>query len=164
MHHEEPIDKPLHVAPLSEADAREVCAWHYEGEYAVYNIPGWETVVSQRWGIADEAVRVREFYSLRNEQGQLVGFFRLRPQDHCLLVSLGLKPECCGKGLGKAVLALIVAEAKRAAPDRRLELEVRSFNRRAIVCYERFGFSVINTYFKETPVGNDIFIRMALIT
>lgn len=53
----------LYVAPLTKCDALTVCAWRYEGEYAVYNIPGWDTVVSQRWGIADKRLRRREFYS-----------------------------------------------------------------------------------------------------
>lgn len=143
-------------------DARNVCAWQYEGEYAVYNISGWETVVSQHWGIADDATRRREFYALRDERDMLVGFFRLHEQEDSLLLSLGLTPECCGKGIGKTAMALIIAEARRKAPDKRLELEVRAFNKRAIACYQRCGFTAIETYFKETPVGSDTFIRMAL--
>jgi RimJ/RimL family protein N-acetyltransferase len=152
----------LHIAPLSKADARAVCAWRYEGEYAAYHFPDWETVVAQRWGIADEETRHREFYSLRNDVGELTGFFRLQEQEGCVLVSLGLAPEHCGHGLGKAAMALIVEEATRKAPDKRPELEVRTFNKRAIRCYERCGFVAVDTYYKETPVGGDTFIRMAL--
>jgi RimJ/RimL family protein N-acetyltransferase len=153
----------LHIAPLTEADARAVCAWRYEGEYAVYNVPDWDTVVAQRWGIADEAIRRREFCSLRDENGALIGFFRLHEQESCVLLSLGLAPQYCGKGLGQSAMALVLQEARRKAPGRRAELEVRAFNARAITCYEKCGFAVVDTYDKETPVGGDTFILMAMV-
>jgi len=154
----------LSAAPLTEADARTVCAWRYEDEYGVYNIPSWEMVAAQHWGIADEQIRRHEFYSLRNEQGALVGFFRLHVQDDFVLLSLGLAPEYCGKGLGNAAMALILAEAERKAPGKQPELEVRTFNRRAIACYVRCGFETIDAYHKEMPTGADTFVRMGLRT
>ena len=105
----------LHIAPLTEADARAVCAWRYEGEYAVYNIPDWDIVVSQRWSIADDTTRSREFYSLRNDAEELIGFFRLQEQEGYVLLSLGLAPEYCGMGIGKAAMALILKETERKA-------------------------------------------------
>lgn len=152
----------LHIAPLTNPDAHDVCTWRYEGIYAVYNFPDWDTTVAQGWGIADEETRRREFYSLRNAQEALVGFFRLHEQEDCLLLSLGLKPEYCGRGMGEAAMALIIAEAKRKAPDKRLELEVRAFNQRAIACYKRCGFAAVEQYDKQTPMGGEPFIRMAL--
>lgn len=78
------------------------------------------------------------------------------------MISLCLAPQYCGHGLGNAVMALILAEAERKAPGKRPELEVRAFNRRAIACYARCGFEIIDTYHKETPVGADTFVRMGL--
>ncbi len=153
---------PLHAAPLTESDARAVCDWRYEGEYAVYNC-SWDAVVSRHWAIADAEKRRLEFYSLRNDAEELIGFFRLQTQEACVLISLGLAPEYCGKGLGKVAMALILDEAKRTAPDKRPELEVRAFNKRAIACYERCGFSVVDAYYKDTPVGGSEFVRMAVI-
>lgn len=153
----------FHIAPLTEADARAVCAWHYEGEYAVYNIPGWHTVVAQRWGIADEALRSQEFYSLRNDADAIAGFFRLREQGESVWISLGLAPEYCGHGLGKQAMELILKEARHKAPGKRPELEVRAFNQRAIACYTHAGFVETDKYEKSTPMGSDIFVRMALL-
>jgi len=151
----------LHAAPLTEAGAHAVFAWRYEGEYAVYNSE-WGSAVAQRWAITDVEKRRCEFYSLRNDAGELVGFFRLHTQETYVLISLGLAPEHCGHGLGKAAMTLILEEAKRRAPTKRPELEVREFNKRAIACYERSGFVAIDTYFKDTPVGGNTVIRMAL--
>lgn len=61
-------------------------------------------------------------------------------------------------------MALIISEAHHKAPGKRVELEVRAFNKRAITCYERCGFTAIETYFKKTTAGSDTFIRMALET
>lgn len=154
------IANAFFVAPLTEADALTVCAWRYEGEYAVYNFPDWDIIAQQHWAITDAGLRRREFYSLRNVAGGIVGFFRLQEQESCVLLSLGLAPQCCGHGLGKAAMALILYEAKRKAPGKRPELEVRAFNRRAIACYTHCGFAVISTYFKDTPMGGDTFLRM----
>jgi len=150
----------LHAMPLTEEDAYAVCAWRYEGEYAVYNFPEWDNAVAQQWAITDADKRRLEFYSLRNDAEELIGFFRLQQQESCILISLGLAPEYCGKGLGKAAIALILDEARRRSPGMRSELEVRTFNARAIRCYEKCGFAAIDTYHKKTPVGSDTFIRM----
>ena len=45
-------------------------------------------------------------------------------------------------------------------PDKKLSLEVRGFNKRAIKCYERAGFKVVKTYHKDTPIGPGEFIYM----
>ena len=36
----------------------------------------------------------------------------------------------------------------------------RSFNKRAIKCYERSGFEITDVYQKDTLIGSDEFIKM----
>ncbi|MDD6215160.1 MAG: hypothetical protein PUB28_00160 [Roseburia sp.] len=49
------------VVPFEEADAKELCDWKYQGEYAVYNYPGWEECLDKGIGFTDENIRKRNF-------------------------------------------------------------------------------------------------------
>lgn len=52
---------------------------------------------------------------------------------------------------------------KKYGNDKSIALEVRSFNKRAIICYENFGFVIEKIYFKNTLIGEDEFFYMELI-
>ena len=49
------------VRTLTEDDAKEICLWKYDGEYAVYNMPKWEECLAKNFGIADEEGRQKNF-------------------------------------------------------------------------------------------------------
>jgi ribosomal protein S18 acetylase RimI-like enzyme len=48
----------------------------------------------------------------------------------------------------------------RRFPDKTPELEVREFNLRAIKCYTKAGFQIIDRYTKDTMTGTDTFLLM----
>jgi ribosomal protein S18 acetylase RimI-like enzyme len=150
----------LHISSLTESDARAALSWWSKDNDAssssdnfnwVYgyqsreidNHSEWNKSVEQCWGIADERIRRKEYYSLRNDRDKLLGFFRLQEEGTSLLLCIGLTPEYCGAGLERAMMPLVLQEAKRKAPGKRLEVEVYATNRRARECYARCGFSVV---------------------
>jgi len=45
-------------------------------------------------------------------------------------------------------------------PGQIIALEVRSFNTRAICCYQKAGFEVKDKYRKDTSIGEDEFVYM----
>lgn len=150
----------LHVRNLSERDARQICTWRYDGDYSVYNYPEWEIIVEQNWGLAQELIREREYFAVMNDMDDLIGHFRLKEQEEFIYLGVGLIPELCGYGHGTAVMELIKKESKERYPDKQLSLEVRSFNHRAITCYQKAGFRCVDVYELITPSGRDIFVRM----
>src|SRR3712207_2229590 len=97
--------------PVTEAEARAIAAWRYEGPYAYYNAPE---------GAAD-AEYLRElldpdnpYYAALDPQGELIGFFAFgspaqvghreqREQayagEEALDIGLGLRPDLTGRGL-----------------------------------------------------------------
>lgn len=143
---------------FTEENAKELCTWKYENEYAVYNFPSWNIVKEQKWGIADEQMRNREFYAVY-EKNEYIGFVRFMKNNNYYLVSLGLKPSYCGRGYGKSLMNLIKSSAQKNTM-KKLRLEVRSFNKRAICCYEKSGFSIIGKMNKDTLIGNSDFYEM----
>jgi len=81
-------------------------------------------------------------------------------QKDFVLVGLGLKPSLCGQGLGNILMELLKNECKKRYGGKKIALEVRSFNKRAIKCYERAGFEITDVYQKDTLIGSDEFIKM----
>ena len=145
---------------LTEENAKEICSWKYEGEYAVYNYPDWNVVAAQNWAIAKEEKRCREFKAVLNESGELCGYFRMIDSGEYILVGVGLKPSICGNGLGSILMKLLKNECFRRFNNKKIVLEVRSFNKRAIKCYEKAGFTAVDSYERNTLIGSAIFIKM----
>ncbi|MGL5351896.1 MAG: GNAT family N-acetyltransferase [Clostridium sp.] len=153
----------LKLDKLNEVQAKEICDFKYEGEYSVYNFPSWSEISLQNWAISIEEVRDREFVSIVNEENNLCGFIRFINYDNYVLVGLGLNPTYCGQGLGEKVMILVKAECLARYGNKKISLEVKSFNKRAIKCYIKSGFKITDAYGKQTALGYDEFIKMDLV-
>lgn len=146
---------------FSEENAKELCKWKYDGQYAVYNFPKWADVYKQNWAIANDKKRKNEFLSVYEEE-EFIGFIRFVNNDGYYIVGLGLKPSYCGKGYGAKLMKMIKDEAIKKK-IKRLVLEVRSFNQRAIKCYEKSGFTIFKEVNKDTLIGNSDFYQMQIL-
>ena len=150
----------LRLEILTEDHARQICCWKYEGIYSIYNFPDWSTLIKQRWGITQEEKRKNEFTAVIGKSNNLCGYIRFIENKDFVLVGLGLKPSLCGQGLGDIIMKLLKNECKKRYGSKKIALEVRSFNKRAIKCYERSGFKITDVYQKDTLIGSDEFIKM----
>ena len=153
--------------PMTEADARAVLSWRYEGEYSFYNSDP-----------ADPQEDVREmldgsFLSATDEQGNLVGFFcvGLTAQvpggwqqgiyrDSALDIGLGMRPDLTGKGLGLDFVSAGLDFLRRERSPRMFRLVVATFNQRAITVYERAGFRPVTVIPSSTLNGDAEFLLM----
>lgn len=151
----------FNICEFTETDAKDICEWRYNSPYDIYNYPDWETITQQKWGISDEVKRKTEFYSIKNGK-DLVGFFRFIKNRDFVTLGLGIMPKMCGCGLGKHVMTDIKKVFVDRFPNEKLCLEVRSFNIRAIKCYEKAGFIIKGKCIKNTPMGSAEFILMEL--
>lgn len=152
----------LYRSDLTEEQAELICGWKYEGEYGVYNT-SWETVQKQKWAIVDSEKRGTQFVAVLDEQNALFGFFRLVEDGNRVMIGLGLNPQDCSKGYGSELMKLILAECSRRFSGKIPELEVREFNQRAIKCYRKAGFQIVDCYTKDTLMGRDTFLLMRYI-
>ena len=55
-------------------------------------------------------------------------------------LGVGMKPELCGQGRGRMLMALALAKILETRSCTTVKLAVRTFNTRAVRCYERAGF------------------------
>lgn len=98
----------------------------------------------------------------RGSEDAVLGCVGLRPlaPGVCEMKRLFLLPASRGLGLGRAMAAAAVAEAKRLG-YRELRLDTLPSMTRAIALYEQMGFARIDPYYGPTPAGT-VFMAVAL--
>ena len=129
------------IKEMNEKDAKEICGWEYDSEYVIYNIGGWNNALKDKWAITDETKRKEQFRSMY-QSNKLIGYFRLINKEDKIKIGLGLHPSLCGLGLGNIFLLNILDYDE--LKNKIIELEVRKFNKRAINCYKKVGFEIVN--------------------
>ncbi|WP_018753758.1 GNAT family N-acetyltransferase [Paenibacillus sanguinis] len=150
------MDKPItqfQIAPMEEAHGAEICTWHYDSPYDIYSWLPWEQMKALDVEFGNPVIRTDQYISVLDQDGTLVGFAQYFPLQGVTRLGIGLKPELCGLGLGKSFVEAIVAEARRRKPENEIDLEVLTWNTRAIRVYQKVGFTITDLYEKMTPGG-----------
>ncbi len=97
----------------------------------------------------------------RGEDGAALGCGALRPLDAsaCEMKRLYVRPEARGTGLGRALVAAVVAEATRLG-YREIKLDTLPQLKEAIALYRDFGFQPIPPYGDHPYEGTICFGRI----
>ena len=148
----------MKIDQLNQEYALEIANdWHYEGVYAFYDM---EADPEDYAELISEEARGNRYYQVLHE-GNLYGFFCLEECDTAgLELGLGLKPEYCGKGQGKAFLELILSYIQEHFPAKTVYLSVADFNQRAQALYLNSDFEIVYRYFQETNGDSYLFVKM----
>lgn len=147
---------------LTEADARNICTWHYPPPYDVYDYADWDTVVNRGWDLSKPEKRATDYVAFKYLNG-LMAFGRISCAGEYALIGIGLRPDFCDKGIGGTVMKHLVALALERYPHRIPALEVRTFNIRAIRCYGKCGFVPLKRYVRKTCTGTAAFYLMIYV-
>jgi RimJ/RimL family protein N-acetyltransferase len=132
--------------PMTEAHAREIVAWRYPGQYAVYNTDDADVE-------ADVQVLLDPryaYYAVTDSAGFLVGLCcygsdaQVPGGDYgaadALDVGLGLRPDLAGQGRGLGFLEAILDFARLHLPASQFRATVAVFNQRSRRVFEKAGF------------------------
>jgi [ribosomal protein S18]-alanine N-acetyltransferase len=141
------------LRPMTETDARLLCDWRYPAPYERYGWPAWERMAQEGRKFADPEIRAAQYLSVYRETDEFAAYVQLFPLDRAIRIGLGLRPDLCGAGLGADVVRLAVGEARRRQPDAEIDLEVETWNRRAIKAYEKAEFAAEDEYDILGPQG-----------
>lgn len=147
---------------LTEQDKKEICSWKYENEYSIYALPSYEEMKKLQTGFMnpEKENNYRAFLT----DDQIVGYINLTEKETEVFIGIGVHPDCCGQGYGKKILDESIIISKELYPDKPLYLEVRTWNKRAIKCYQSAGFIIDgNAFERTTEIGKGIFFRMIKI-
>ncbi|MHA7275191.1 ribosomal protein S18-alanine N-acetyltransferase [Arthrobacter sp. HLT1-21] len=102
-------------------------------------------------------------YLLAESEGRLVGYAGVMCVDTTAdIQTIGVLPECEGKGIGTAMLTELLAEARNRGATEVL-LEVRADNPRAQKLYTLTGFEHIHTRRKYYRDGVDAWVMRLIL-
>jgi len=147
-------------APMNQEYANDIVSnWHYDDVYSFYDMAADEDDLkifmdTKNWHNIIRAVL--------NENDELAGWASFYTENDEFWLSLGLRPDLTGQGLG----AEFVSECVRYATSHyrlikdTIKLAVALFNQRAIKVYQRAGFTETNRTIRDTPIGKVDFIEM----
>jgi ribosomal-protein-alanine N-acetyltransferase len=144
--------------PMSDGEAREISGWSYEHPYDFYDATSDEDDLAE---LLDPERRKDAYFSAFDEEGALVGFFQFEAEGSTVDVGLGLRPDLTGAGVGLDFLLAGLEFARKRFSPTRFTLAVTTFNERAILVYERAGFSRRNVYMHHTNGGEFRLLAMA---
>lgn len=148
------------VVPMEISHAEDICQWNYKPPYNIYGWMPWEQMQSLGIEFGDPDLRSQQYVSVINAQGALCGFAQLFPMEGVIRLGIGMHPVLCGQGMGKAFVDAIVQFALTRYPEHEIDLEVLTWNQRAIRTYSSCGFTITDTYERRTPTGDKPFYCM----
>jgi len=147
-------------APMNQEYANDIVSnWHYDDVYSFYDMAADEDDLkifmdTKNWHNIIRAVL--------NENDELAGWASFYTENDEFWLSLGLRPDLTGQGLG----AEFVSECVRYATSHyrlikdTIKLAVALFNQRAVKVYQRAGFVETSKTVRDTHIGQVDFIEM----
>ncbi|WP_338541235.1 GNAT family N-acetyltransferase [Paenibacillus tundrae] len=150
----------FHVKPMEEEHAQQICSWQYDPPYNIYSWLPWEQMKALEVEFGDVQLRKDQYAVIFGENDEICGFAQFFPLVGVTRIGLGMHPERCGHGQGVEFVSAIVQEAIRRNPSNEIDLEVLTWNTRAIRVYEKVGFITQDTYERQTPTGLQPFYCM----
>lgn len=149
----------LKPVKFTEELAKEITTWRYEGEYEIYNLPSWDEIINKQISLCKKEKR-KNFIGYLNEENNLIGFVNLVDEGDSVFLGIGVKPEYRGVGIGKQIIKMALDECSKRYENKAIILEVRSWNKRSIKCYESQGFKIVKIKKQETYAGFGEFFVM----
>lgn len=129
------------ISSMNISAVKNICSWQYPTPYDIYNYMSFEEAVKTNSPLLN--AENKDNYLCFWEKDTLTAYISIYKKDKKAFLGIGLAPGLCGKGLGKMYLEKGVSEAKSRYPESEIWVEVRSWNKRAIKCYEKCGFKEI---------------------
>ncbi len=141
---------------MNEMYANDIADWHYEGVYSFYDM------AADAHDLMDTKNGRDIIKAVLNEDAELVGWAAFYTENDEFRLSLYLRPDLTGQGLGEEFVAECVnyAISHYQLTKHTIKLAVALFNQRAIKVYQRVGFIETNKIIRDTHIGRLDFIEM----
>jgi ribosomal-protein-alanine N-acetyltransferase len=149
-----------HFVAMQEEYANEIIEdWHYGGICAFYDMAADE---EDSEIFANRTYWENTTFAVLNLREELVGWASFFTEGDDIWLSLGLKPELTGRGLGEKCVSdcTLFAKSHYGLDKQAIKLEVALFNKRAIKVYKKAGFIELGKAKKSTHLGDMEFLQM----
>jgi ribosomal-protein-alanine N-acetyltransferase len=146
-------------APMNEKHANEVTGWHYDGAYSFYDMAADQDDLRMLMDAKNWPDMIR---AALNDNDELVGWAAFYTENGEFWLSLGMRPDLTGRGLGQGFVSACVEYAVLGyeLAKHSIKLHVALFNRRAIKVYQRAGLVQTSRTLRTTHAGPLDFIEM----
>ena len=139
------------IAPLKIEDVYCMREWGYHEDSLLmdYNFPSMNDSELHGWYNIKTFGRSKEYYGVTNREGKLVGYMGIKNIKKIKKeATLGIvfDPNHINKGYGTEAITTYLNYYFNEMKMKTLLLEVAKFNKRALRCYEKSGFVVIDVY------------------
>ncbi len=143
-------------AAMNEKFANDIANWRYDDIYSFYDMAAdaHDLMDTKNWRDVIKAVLA--------EDAELVGWAAFHTENDEFWLSLYLRPDLTGKGLGEGFVSACVnyAISRYELTRQTIRLRVALFNQRAVKVYKRVGFIETSKIIRDTHIGPVDFIEM----
>lgn len=149
------------IMPMTPTEAVVVSKWQYPEPYGFYD---WDADPEDLDELFQSVANGQgKYFTVRNQYGELVGFFEFTVEPDIVEIGLGMAPALTGKGLGLSFVQSGIEFCRHRYQAKTLRVSVANFNQRAITTYQRAGFRIASDiYRKNTNGGVFEFVDMIL--
>jgi ribosomal-protein-alanine N-acetyltransferase len=146
-------------ASMNEKYANDVASWHYDGVYSFYDMAADKDDLN----ILMDTKNWRDIIkAVLDENDELSGWAAFYTENDEFWLSLGMRPDLTGQGLGQEFVLECVnyAISHYGSTKHTIKLHVALFNQRAIKVYQRADFIQTDRTTRDTHIGKVDFIEM----
>lgn len=146
--------KRIRISPLKLEDAFFMKNWgtHENPLLSDYNLPSLSDEEIRKWYNYKTGEKNRKYYSVFNEGNRFIGYMgikKIRRIFRDALLGIVFDPNYVNQGYGTEAITAFLEYYFNEMKMKKLYLEVAQFNKRALRCYEKSGFKIIDRYLDE---------------
>ncbi len=148
------IGKRIKMAPLKLEDAYFMRIWgtHDNPLLSDYNLPFISDEELTEWYYYKTGDKSRRYYGVFNEENRFIGYMGIKNIRRIwkdAVLGIVFDPNYVNQGYGTEAITTFLDYYFKEMKMRKLFLEVAQFNKRALRCYEKSGFKIIDRYLDE---------------
>ena len=148
------IGNRIKLKPIELADVYQMKNWgtHENTLLFDYNLPPWTDDELEEWYKYKTNSITKKYYSIFNEEDRLIGYIGIKNIKRILkkaTLGIVLDPNYVNRGYGTEIIQTYLDYFFNEMNMKTMYLEVAKFNKRAMKCYKKCGFSVVTMYSDE---------------
>ncbi|MBZ2175416.1 GNAT family N-acetyltransferase [Schnuerera sp. xch1] len=161
--------KRVRIAPLKLEDVYAMRNWgtHENPLLFDYNLPPLTDEELKNWHYYKTSERNRKYFSIFDEDHRLIGYLGIKSIRKIFkdsVLGIVFDPNNVNKGYGTEAITTFLDYYFNEMNMRKMYLDVAKFNKRALRCYKKSGFKIINLYLDDffdqnIDVNNSYFVK-----
>lgn len=145
------VGKRVRIAPLKLEDVYFMRNWgvHENPLLSDYNLPLVSDEEIKEWYYYKIYDKKQKYYSVFNEQNRFVGYMgikNIRKIWKDSILGIVFDPNYVNQGYGTEAITIFLDYYFNEMKMKRMFLEVAQFNKRALRCYKKSGFKIVDRY------------------